>query len=579
MTSAGELVHNDSAVFRYDVIKVNLSLENPRSKQTQNVPLYPEQPVPVRPELPSERHNGNAELDYLAFDAPAAPVEDAIPASGVSGPATTQPAAEPLEEFIPLGPPAGQQPSGTAAAAGASASAAAVQGTELLSRVPWLRSLKGIRSPLLRLHQEIAEFCRYLAPSEEESEQRQAALERVSGAVQSIWPSAEVKVFGSFATGLYLPTSDVDAVVVDSGCADVPAGLKALAQSLLRKKLAKNVQVIAKAKVPIIKFEEAESGYNFDVSFDVANGPEAAENVRDLMDSLPPMRPLVMVLKVFLQQRDLNEVYSGGLGSYALLVMVAAFLQLHPSRQPSSQGGQRFSGAGGGSGGRQQAAAPLETNLGVLLVDFFRLYGRSLNNDQVGVSCRRGGSFFNKRNKGFWQAERPWLLAVEDPNDPDNDLGRNSYNISRVRSAFDWAYNQLTAPSAPSESLLQRIMRLDPVLFARQPPQLFEAEEEEGGYGDREARREKRGKRERRRQQDGKQGKRRRERSMSGDADEGAQRAQREGKRHKHGHNGGASGRRAYRDSDHEHRQRQQPGSGHMQVKVTPSGSRHIRFD
>lgn len=33
-------------------------------------------------------------------------------------------------------------------------------------------------------------------------------------------------------------------------------------------------QVIAKAKVPIIKFEEAESGYNFDISFDVANGPE-----------------------------------------------------------------------------------------------------------------------------------------------------------------------------------------------------------------------------------------------------------------------------------------------------------------
>ncbi len=36
--------------------------------------------------------------------------------------------------------------------------------------------------------------------------------------------------------------------------------------------------------------------------------PQAAENVRALMDSLPPMRPLVMVLKVFLQQRDLNEV-------------------------------------------------------------------------------------------------------------------------------------------------------------------------------------------------------------------------------------------------------------------------------
>lgn len=110
-----------------------------------------------------------------------------------------------------------------------------------------------------------------------------------------------------------------------SGCADVPQGLKALANALARKNMAKNMQVrpsgwvpavkvsrskkrcvlladspvgslvwvmkpacrpmlpccphsvsqvIAKTKVPICKFEDAESGYNFDISFDVANGPE-----------------------------------------------------------------------------------------------------------------------------------------------------------------------------------------------------------------------------------------------------------------------------------------------------------------
>lgn len=32
-------------------------------------------------------------------------------------------------------------------------------------------------------------------------------------------------------------------------------------------------QVIAKARVPIIKFEEVASGFNFDISFDIANGP------------------------------------------------------------------------------------------------------------------------------------------------------------------------------------------------------------------------------------------------------------------------------------------------------------------
>ena len=68
------------------------------------------------------------------------------------------------------------------------------------------------------------------------------------------------------------------------------------------------MQIIAKAKVPIIKFNEVASGLNFDISFNAANGPQAAEYVRDLMQQLPPMRSLILVLKVFLHQRELNEV-------------------------------------------------------------------------------------------------------------------------------------------------------------------------------------------------------------------------------------------------------------------------------
>ena len=67
------------------------------------------------------------------------------------------------------------------------------------------------------------------------------------------------------------------------------------------------------------------------------------------------------------------------------------------------------------------------------------------------------------------QEDRPFLLSVEDPNDPSNDLGRNSFNISKVRSAFDFAYCQLIAPSKPGDSLLQRIIRLDPAVFHRKP--------------------------------------------------------------------------------------------------------------
>ena len=87
------------------------------------------------------------------------------------------------------------------------------------------------------------------------------------------------------------------------------------------------LQVVANAKVPIIKFVEVQSNINFDISFDVANGPIAAGFVRDLMDTLPPMKPLVLVLKIFLQQRSFNEVgqtynsaHAGHCACFALVI-------------------------------------------------------------------------------------------------------------------------------------------------------------------------------------------------------------------------------------------------------------------
>ncbi|KAG4170141.1 hypothetical protein ERO13_A12G128900v2 [Gossypium hirsutum] len=87
------------------------------------------------------------------------------------------------------------------------------------------------------------------------------------------------------------------------------------------------MQVIVKARVPIIKFVEKKSGVTFDISFDVDNGPKAAEFIKEAVLKWPQFRPLCLILKVFLQQRDLNEVYSSGIGSYALLAMIIAMLQ------------------------------------------------------------------------------------------------------------------------------------------------------------------------------------------------------------------------------------------------------------
>lgn len=39
---------------------------------------------------------------------------------------------------------------------------------------------------------------------------------------------------------------------------------------------------------------------------------------------------LIFVLKQFLLQRDLNEVFTGGISSYSLILMVISFLQVRP---------------------------------------------------------------------------------------------------------------------------------------------------------------------------------------------------------------------------------------------------------
>ncbi|TYH17440.1 hypothetical protein ES288_A05G191500v1 [Gossypium darwinii] len=65
--------------------------------------------------------------------------------------------------------------------------------------------------------------------------------------------------------GLYLPTSDIDVMILESGIKNPQTGLYALFRVLSQRGIAKKIQVIAKASVPIIKFVEKKSGAAFDI--------------------------------------------------------------------------------------------------------------------------------------------------------------------------------------------------------------------------------------------------------------------------------------------------------------------------
>jgi non-canonical poly(A) RNA polymerase PAPD5/7 len=140
--------------------------------------------------------------------------------------------------------------------------------------------------------------------------------------------------------------SDIDLVVTKPFTeSNKVKTLSDMARAMRQSKIADTVAIIAKARVPIIKFvtNEGESPttgskvggradqqgkLNVDISLNQINGIAAGKIVNQYLDILPGARQLILVVKAFLSQRSMNEVYTGGLGSYSVICLVISFLQV-----------------------------------------------------------------------------------------------------------------------------------------------------------------------------------------------------------------------------------------------------------
>lgn len=201
--------------------------------------------------------------------------------------------------------------------------------------------------------------------------------------------------------------------------------LRALANTMKRAGITNNVTIIAKAKVPIIKFVTNHGRVSVDISINHINGVYAGKMVLGFLKELPALRALVLIIKAFLVQRSMNEVFTGGLGSYSIVCLAVSFLQMHPKI-------------------RRGEIDPSK-NLGVLMMEFFELYGCHFNYQETGISIQHGGSYFSKARRGWQDLNRPHLLSVEDPNDLSNDVSKGSYGIAKVRTTFAGAFTILTS--------------------------------------------------------------------------------------------------------------------------------------
>lgn len=211
--------------------------------------------------------------------------------------------------------------------------------------------------------------------------------------VKTVWPRAQVKLYGSYISGLCLPSSDLDFVVclpavhkkdlaLAPGVLEGRNAINETSQKLLARELKgeswidpRSIKVIERTAVPVIKVSTKDTRarmIQLDISFDGPehHGQDANRMVAQTLEELPLIRPLMLVLKQFLLHRGLLTAYTGGLSSYGLFLMLARYLQ----EQPASSG-----------------------DCGSLLMGFLDFYGNFFDPRAIGISVG-GRRYFARAN-------------------------------------------------------------------------------------------------------------------------------------------------------------------------------------
>ncbi|KAL3674785.1 hypothetical protein V7S43_000713 [Phytophthora oleae] len=201
---------------------------------------------------------------------------------------------------------------------------------------PTLMAMNANRAVTDALHEEILEYTKYTKKTVEKMAVHiEEMIANVRVCVQSLWPQSKVEAFGSYSTGIWLPSSDVDLVILDvvevNDSKLTAKHLRELANVLEKKKWVESLLCLDTAKVPVLKLVSAETSVPIDITFESAathSGLLARDLIKRYADNMPELYPLAIVFKQLLRERDLNDAYTGGLSSYSVVLMIIHFSQL-----------------------------------------------------------------------------------------------------------------------------------------------------------------------------------------------------------------------------------------------------------
>ena len=321
---------------------------------------------------------------------------------------------------------------------------------------PWIKpdSKCYITDGMLKLHYEILDFCEFIKLNDQENSLRQKTFNYIKDLIESKLIGYKCKLYGSYKTELSLPDSDIDILILSEDAMKDQNSKNKIMEELLKKvhellfstKSFSYLEII-KAKVPIIKCTYKETNINVDICLFRKNGIYTVKTLEKITESFPEIKPLIMVVKYTLRQRQLNQVYKGGVSSFIIFSLVYYYVaDVRKKIADDINKGIKVE----------------ELTLGHLLVGFFDFYGFNFNFEQVGISIRNGCFLYERKDDG------KNLLSIENPQDISQDMGKSCFRFRKVVETFKFARDSLYYPEkSPVVSYLCGFIFPDDILKKR----------------------------------------------------------------------------------------------------------------
>jgi len=155
----------------------------------------------------------------------------------------------------------------------------------------------------------------------------------VQSIVNDVLKNYEVRIYGSYATGLSLPWSDLDIVLINRNQTinQVKVILRNVLNGFRGKLWIYSMKYLENLPIPTIKIittnEFGSIHMNISVQDDKHYGLKCVNLVKSYLKEYNVLLPLVLALKTILKNANLNNNNSGGLSSYGLILMVVSYIQ------------------------------------------------------------------------------------------------------------------------------------------------------------------------------------------------------------------------------------------------------------